>query len=196
MQQDSAQPADSIAGRAGAPVDSGAHQLLASESTAIDTTTGIAMLGAPAAIDSNVVTSPYGVADPGLQPQPLDTALSGHPVTRPQSRMQYGWIRVAINGGSAPATIDGRRYGSTPVVARVEVGQHLVSVLGGGDAFLPSQISVNVTANDTLPALFSTPEAAQRAERARQQRDSASRAQQAAPPAEAQPDSTPAAPRT
>ena len=193
MQQDSARPADGGA-QAATAADSGAPvAAVVADTSATDPTTGVAMLGAPTSLDSHVVTSPYGVADPGLQPQPLDTALASLPVTRQQSRMQYGWIRVVINGGSAPATIDGQRYGSTPVVARVEVGQHLVTVLGGGDAFLPSQISVNVTANDTLPAQFSTPEALQRAERARQQRDSAARAQQLAAQ-EPPPDSTVAPP--
>ena len=77
-------------------------------------------------------------------------------------RMQWGWIRVAINGGTAPAFIDGERLGSTPIVRRAEAGDHLVTVLGAGDAFLPSQLDVHVTAGDTVVALFSTPEALRR----------------------------------
>lgn len=186
---------DDTSVQAAAATDSVAHPTtVVTDTSAIDTTTGVARVGAPPALDSHVVRSPYGVADPGLEPQALDTALAGLPVRSQQSRMQYGWIRVAINGGSAPATIDGQRYGSTPVVARVEVGQHLVTVLGGGDAFLPSQINVDVPANDTVPALFSTPEALRRAERARQQRDSAARTEQLAATA-AEPGTATAPPR-
>lgn len=88
-------------------------------------------------------------------------------------RMQYGWIRVAINGGTAPAFIDGERLGSTPVVRRAEAGDHLVTVLGAGDAFLPSQIDVRVTPGDTVVALFATPEALRRSREAMAHRDGA-----------------------
>lgn len=194
VQQDPAAPADSLLAHPGPPADSGAHPAVAMDGVATDTT-GVSALGAPPAPDPEVVRSPYGVADPGVQLETADTTLAEHPVTRPRSRMQYGWIRVVINGGSAPVTIDGLRYGSTPVVARAEVGQHLVRVLGGGDAFLPSQIGVSVTANDTLTAMFSTPEALQRAERARQQRDSTARALPPAQEADVLRDTTATPPR-
>ena len=100
-------------------------------------------------------------------------------------RMQWGWIRVAINGGTAPAFIDGERLGSTPLVRRAEAGDHLVTVLGAGDAFLPSQLSVHVATGDTAVALFSTPEALRR-----QQAKPADTAAAASDSAPVPPDST------
>ncbi|HEX2779930.1 MAG TPA: serine/threonine-protein kinase, partial [Gemmatimonadaceae bacterium] len=113
----------------------------------------------------------------GTTPVVLDTALGAGLRTRPQSRMQYGWIRVTINGGAALARIDGEQLGMTPLVARVEAGEHLVTVLGAGDTYLPSQISVIVEGADTATALFATPEALQRQREAKRQQ-AAARAQQ------------------
>ena len=125
-------------------------------------------------------------------PLPLDTALStSMPDTRRSSRMEYGWIHVVINGGTAPAFIDGARLGSTPQIVRVEAGEHLVTVLGAGDSFMPSQLTINVGASDTVAAVFYSPEAMRRAQAAKLARDSAATVQE--PPASAVPDSTPAA---
>jgi hypothetical protein len=116
--------------------------------------------------------------------------------------MEYGWIRVVINGGTAPAFIDGARLGSTPQTVRVEAGEHLVTVLGAGDSFLPSQLTINVGTSDTVAAVFYSPEAMRRSQAAKVARDSAvpkaahdsasPAAQQ--PPGSAAPDSTSAAP--
>ena len=57
-------------------------------------------------------------------------------------------------GGSARARVDGRSYGFTPVVVRVAPGSHAVSVEGAGDAFLPSQLSLDVVGGDTANAVF------------------------------------------
>ncbi|HVE80502.1 MAG TPA: hypothetical protein VNA89_16675, partial [Gemmatimonadaceae bacterium] len=70
---------------------------------------------------------------------------------------EFGFVRVVINGGSAPAIIDGRSFDFTPYVARVDVGTHYVSVRGAGDMFLPSQVKVEVTPRDTVLAVFAVP---------------------------------------
>ncbi|HWE41021.1 MAG TPA: serine/threonine-protein kinase [Gemmatimonadaceae bacterium] len=108
-------------------------------------------------------------------PMMLDTTLAAMAAARNAPRMQYGWLRVVINGGTAPAKIDGVRQGSTPIVRRVEEGEHLVTVEGAGDSFLPSQITVTVAAGDTASAVFTTPEAMRRAKAPRPVPDSASR---------------------
>jgi hypothetical protein len=109
----------------------------------------------------------------GRTPIALDSTLGLGGTPR---RMQYGWIRIVINGGTAPAFIDGERLGSTPVIRRAEAGDHLVTVLGAGDAFLPSQIDVRVTPGDTAVALFATPEALRRSREAKAEQDSAAAA--------------------
>ena len=146
--------------------------------------TNLAHLAAPdATSDSAAKTDSASTPDSASQgpvqlapaPITLDTALSASmPDTRPVSRMQYGWIKVVINGGTAPAYIDGSRLGSTPQMVRVEAGEHLVTVLGAGDSFLPSQITLNVSANDTTPAVFYSPEAMRRAQAAKAARDTSS----------------------
>jgi hypothetical protein len=123
-------------------------------------------------------------------PLPFDTVLSTTmPDTRRASRMEYGWIHVVINGGTAPAFIDGARLGSTPQTVRVEAGEHLVTVLGAGDSFLPSQLTINVGATDTVAAVFYSPEAMRRSQAAKLARDSAAATQEQ--PENAVPDSTP-----
>jgi hypothetical protein len=112
------------------------------------------------------------------------------PDTRRSSRMEYGWIRIVINGGTAPAFIDGARLGSTPQTSRVEAGEHLVTVLGAGDSFLPSQLTVNVGASDTVAAVFYSPEAMRRAQAAKKERDTTA---VHVPPENTVPDSTPVA---
>ena len=82
----------------------------------------------------------------------------------------------------------------TPIVARVEAGEHLVTVLGAGDTYLPSQISVVVESSDTAAAVFSTPEALQRMRELKRQQTAAKAAQQASPDSAA-PDSAAAPPR-
>jgi hypothetical protein len=135
-------------------------------------------------------TTPVSSTTPA--PVTLDTSLTSG-LRDVRSRMQYGWIRVVINGGAALARIDGKQLGMTPLVARVEEGEHLVTVLGAGDTYLPSQLSVIATASDTAVAIFSTPEALQRQRELRKQQAAAAAAakaqQQATPPATAPADS-------
>jgi protein kinase-like protein len=118
----------------------------------------------------------------GLAPAPIafDTTLAAM-TSRTAPRMQYGWIRVVITGGTAPAKIDGVRQGSTPILRRVEEGEHLVTVEGAGDTFLPSQITVSVSAGDTVAAAFATPEAVRRTKAARAAADSARHAPETTP---------------
>jgi len=132
-------------------------------------------MAAPAGSDTLALhdSSAHGQRFPA--PMLLDTTLAGLAATRSAPRMQYGWLRVVINGGTAPAKIDGVRQGSTPILRRVEEGEHLVTVEGAGDSFLPSQITVTVSAGDTASAVFATPEAMRRAKGARAAADSSSR---------------------
>ena len=132
-------------------------------------------MAAPAGSDTLALhdSSAHGQRFPA--PMLLDTTLAGLAATRSEPRMQYGWLRVVINGGTAPAKIDGVRQGSTPILRRVEEGEHLVTVEGAGDSFLPSQITVTVSAGDTASAVFATPEAMRRAKGARAAADSSSR---------------------
>ena len=117
--------------------------------------------------------------DPGGRPPlasaaiGLDTTLATLAATRAAPRMQYGFIRITINGGTAAAKIDGVRQGSTPIVRRAEEGEHLVTVDGAGDTFLPSQITVTVAGGDTASAVFATPEAMRRAKPVKPAPDSA-----------------------
>ena len=68
-----------------------------------------------------------------------------------------GYVRVVTQGGSARVRVDGRRFGFSPQLLRLDAGRHVVTVEGGGDAFLPSQLTVDVTAGDTASAVFSAP---------------------------------------
>ena len=177
------QAVDSIAGvknvpNGGARDTAAAHAAASTDAAAHDA--GDALAGG----DSAVLALDSAHAPPRLAPAPisLDTAISASmPDTRRMSRMEYGWIRVVINGGTAPAFIDGTRLGSTPQMLRVEAGEHLVTVLGAGDSFMPSQITVTVASSDTAAAVFYTPEAMRRAQAAKSARDSGAAPQQAAP---------------
>jgi serine/threonine protein kinase len=144
------------------------HDSLANAASAISATAS-----APLGSDTLALhdTSAHGVQSPA--PIGLDTTLLAMAATRTAPRMQYGWLRIVINGGTAPAKIDGIRQGSTPIIRRVEEGEHLVTVEGAGDSFLPSQITVTVGAGDTSVAVFSTPDAMRRAKTARATVDSA-----------------------
>jgi len=137
----------------------------------------------PAGGDTLALHDPSGNGQLSPAPMTLDTTLAAMAATRSEPRMQYGWLRVVINGGTAPAKIDGVRQGSTPILRRVEEGEHLVTVEGAGDSFLPSQITVTVAAGDTSNAVFATPEAMRRSKASRIAADSSTRARAAAAPA-------------
>jgi hypothetical protein len=65
-----------------------------------------------------------------------------------------GYIRVVSRGGTARVRIDGQTFGFCPIVIRVDAGPHVVALESSGDAFLPSQITVNAMPNDTTVATF------------------------------------------
>ena len=94
-------------------------------------------------------------------PLVLEDSVSRTPVAGPApfrvTGARYGWIRVVVNGGTAPIIIDGRSYGSAPQTVRVERGAHIVSVRGAGDLFMPFQRDVAVAEGDTVLALFEVP---------------------------------------
>ena len=68
-----------------------------------------------------------------------------------------GFLHVTTRGGSARVRVDGQRYGFTPLVLKVEAGRHVVTVEGAGDAFLPLQLTVDVSPADTTAAVFTAP---------------------------------------
>ena len=87
----------------------------------------------------------------GSQPAPFRSAAAG----------EYGFVRVAVRGGAAPVIVDGRELsvtaGPSGQLIRLQPGTHYVSVRGAGVLFLPSQVTVTVSANDTVAAVFSVP---------------------------------------
>jgi hypothetical protein len=89
--------------------------------------------------DSTVIRSPVG---------PAPFRMTG---------ARHGWIRVTVNGGTAPIIIDGQSYGSAPQIIRVDKGAHIVTVRGAGDMFMPFQHDVNVAEGDTVLAAFEVP---------------------------------------
>ena len=144
-----------------------AHDSLVAAMSATSPTSAAVPAGDTLALHDSTARSQLSPA-----PMVLDTTLAGMAAARSAPRMQYGWLRVVINGGTAPAKIDGVRQGSTPILRRVEEGEHLVTVEGAGDSFLPSQITVTVAAGDTSSAVFATPEAMRRAKAPRPAADS------------------------
>ena len=68
-----------------------------------------------------------------------------------------GWIRVTVAGGTAPIIIDGQSHGSAPQIIRVSEGNHVVTVRGAGDMFMPFQHHVSVSDGDTVVATFEVP---------------------------------------
>jgi hypothetical protein len=84
-------------------------------------------------------------ADPTLFPTRSRLAVPDAP----------GYVRVLARGGTARVRIDGRMYGFAPLIVRVGPGTHVVSLESSGDAFLPAQITVAATSNDTVSATFS-----------------------------------------
>ncbi|HET7457329.1 MAG TPA: serine/threonine-protein kinase, partial [Gemmatimonadaceae bacterium] len=128
---------------------------------------------------------------PQRAPIGLDPALLGHALGPDGAPVRgrtgagvddVGYLRIVTRGGSARVRIDGRGgFGFTPLVVRLDPGPHSVTVEGAGDAFLPSQLAVDVAGGDTASAVFtargwSTPAPTQ-------QVDSASSAPAATPPA-------------
>ena len=74
-------------------------------------------------------------------------------------RPEYGVVHVVTRGGSARVRVDGQAYGFSPQLLPVAPGRHHVTVEGAGDAFLPTQVMLDVAAGDTALAEFATPSA-------------------------------------
>jgi serine/threonine protein kinase len=89
-------------------------------------------------------------------PVSFDTTLyPGRALASRANRDAPAYIQVITRGGTAKVRVDGGTYGFSPLVVRVEPGRHYVSLEGAGDAFLPSQLTLQTVANDTTPAVFS-----------------------------------------
>jgi len=84
----------------------------------------------------------------------------------PEARRAYqrvdapaiGYVKVTYAGGIAQVRVDGRTQGFTPQVIRVDPGQHFISL--NSNAYIPSQITVDVQPGDTVLAAFKVPTAA------------------------------------
>ncbi len=86
-------------------------------------------------------------------PVSFDTTL--YPRRAPALPDAPAYIQVITRGGTAKVRVDGRTYGFSPLIVRVDPGTHYVSLESAGDAFLPSQLTIQTVANDTTPAVFS-----------------------------------------
>ncbi len=86
------------------------------------------------------------------RPVALDPSLGGR--ENAQGDGGPGYIRVIAKGGAAKVRIDGHTLGFTPLVIRIESGNHYVSLESAGDAFEPAQLNVEVVTKDTVTAVF------------------------------------------
>jgi hypothetical protein len=94
----------------------------------------------------------------GIDPALAGAAADAPAAARPASPFgDAGFLRVTTRGGSARVRVDGRGYGFTPLVLRLDSGRHAVTVEGAGDAFLPLQVTVDVAPGDTAAAVFTAP---------------------------------------
>ena len=81
----------------------------------------------------------------------------------PEARRSYqrvtgpeaGFVKVTYAGGIAQVRVDGRTYGFTPQVIRVDPGQRFISLIG--NAYTPSQFVLDVQSGDTVLAAFRVP---------------------------------------
>ena len=100
-------------------------------------------------------------------PMTMDTTLypGGAAPFRRAPVAEYGYVRLIVRGGVAQAIVDGQSsdamVGPDGHVLRVDIGEHYVTVRGAGDLYTPSQYHIRVSANDTVTALFRTPDVAQ-----------------------------------
>ena len=80
-------------------------------------------------------------------------ALSPSSSTKAVAGAAYGIVRVLLPGDSQPVLIDGLPRGNTPLLARLPVGTHSISLVGTHPV-LPEQVRLTLKAGDTLLALF------------------------------------------
>jgi PEGA domain len=83
----------------------------------------------------------------------VDTQILGGRLPNGDAEMP-GYIRVVARGGAARVRLDGQLLGFTPLVIKVDAGTHYVSLESSGDAFLPSQLTIDAVSSDTVQALF------------------------------------------
>jgi hypothetical protein len=69
-------------------------------------------------------------------------------------------VKVTYAGGIAQVRVDGRTYGYTPLVIRLDAGQRFISLVG--NAYTPSQIVLEIQPGDTAVAAFKVPAATRR----------------------------------
>jgi hypothetical protein len=103
--------------------------------------------------DVNAAASATTPAEPVRRPVAVDPTLFPLRSSAPSGDAP-GYIRILARGGAAKVRVDGRTYGFSPQVVRVDPGAHVVSLEGSGDAFLPAQITVTAAPYDTLAAVF------------------------------------------
>ena len=97
---------------------------------------------------------------------PLLDTVGRAPLTTesPEARRSYqrvtgeepGFVKVTYAGGIAQVRVDGRTYGFTPQVIRVDPGQRFISLIG--NAYTPSQFVLDVKPGDTALAAFRVPQ--------------------------------------
>jgi hypothetical protein len=115
-------------------------------------------------VESNPSGVELAVGDSGRVPLQLDT-LTRPPLSTesPEARRSYqrvtgeepGFVKVTYAGGIAQVRVDGRTYGFTPQVIRVDPGQRFISLIG--NAYTPSQFVLDVQPGDTAVAAFKVP---------------------------------------
>jgi hypothetical protein len=83
----------------------------------------------------------------------VDTQLLGGRVPNMAAEMP-AYIRIVARGGAGRVRLDGTLYGFTPLVMKVDAGTHFVSLESSGDAFQPSQLTIDAVSDDTVQAIF------------------------------------------
>jgi serine/threonine protein kinase len=137
-----------------APAPAAPHPASATADTSAQSTPD-SIMNIDTTFDLNAGSPPASAPTHGRAPVAVDPTWLPTRGTGPDAAGDGpGYIRVFARGGTARVRIDGRTFGFSPQVVRVEPGQHVVSLEGSGDAFLPPQITVNAAASDTTLAVF------------------------------------------
>ncbi|MFL5574511.1 MAG: protein kinase domain-containing protein [Gemmatimonadaceae bacterium] len=148
--------------RATAPANRPGPAALPAAPPAIVDSTGVGAEPSADSLAGAADGSPAAAQPPARTAIGLDPALAGSAASAPAPRPappfdDAGFLRVITRGGSARVRVDGRGYGFTPLVLRVDPGPHAVTVEGAGDAFLPLQVRVDIASGDTAAAVFTAP---------------------------------------
>ena len=123
---------------------------------AVHDSTGAAAADSAIDIDTTFDVNTAAPRDARVRPpvaaDPVLFAAQGAPPNPGGDASAY--IRVVSHGGTARVRVDGRTFGFSPLVIRIEPGPHVISLESSGDAFMPSQVTVDAIANDTSFAIF------------------------------------------